>query len=148
MNLPIPTDTPLSFPERLRIERKRLGLSQERFGRLGGVSKTAQWLYEAGKNWPTVEYLEALKDNRVDVGFMVTGNRLPTDRLDWTILRNAFLFVQHSLANRPDRNFTHEQLFDTFRNVVEAAMGNTRHDLAGCNKEYAFQSIEGIADER
>lgn len=119
----------LSFPERLRMERKRLGLSQEKFGRLGRVTKTAQYLYEAGKNWPTAEYLESLRLNDVDVGFITTGARLNKDNLDWTLLRNAFLLVQHSFAERKDRQFTADQLFDAFRSVVEASMGATRPDL-------------------
>lgn len=114
------------FPERLKTERERLGLSQEEFGRLGGVSKTSQWLYEAGKNWPTVEYLESLRDKGVDVRFLVTGNRLSPHQLDWDILRQAYLFVHYSFASREDRNFTADQLFDMFKSVVEASMGLDR----------------------
>jgi transcriptional regulator with XRE-family HTH domain len=119
----------LSLPDRLRQERKRLHLSQEAFGRLGGVTKTAQWLYESGRNWPTTEYLESLRLNDIDVGFIATGIRLSNDRLDWVILKNAFLLIQHSFAERTDLNFSAEQLFDAFKSVVEASMGVTRPDL-------------------
>lgn len=119
----------LSLPDRLRQERKRLHLSQEAFGRLGGVTKTAQWLYESGRNWPTTEYLESLRLNDIDVGFIATGIGLSNDRLDWVILKNAFLLIQHSFAERTDLNFSAEQLFDAFKCVVEASMGVTRPDL-------------------
>lgn len=115
-----------NFPERLKVERERLGLSQEEFGRLGGVSKMSQWSYEAGKNWPTVEYLESLRISGVDVRFLVTGNRQSPHQLDWNILRQAYLFVHHSFASREDRNFSADQLFDVFKSVVEASMGFDR----------------------
>lgn len=115
-----------SFPERLKVERDRLDLSQEEFGRLGGVSKTSQWGYEAGKNWPTVEYLESLRVEGVDVRFLVTGDRQSPHQLDWNILRQAYLFVHHSFASREDRNFSADQLFDVFKSVVEASMGFDR----------------------
>lgn len=119
----------LSLPERLREERKRLHLSQEEFGRLGGVTKSAQWLYESGRNWPTTEYLESLRLNNVDIGFIATGARLSKDHLDWVILKNAFLLIQHSFAERTDIKFSAEQLFDAFKSVVDASMGVTRPDL-------------------
>lgn len=126
-----PQSNETTFPERLRIERERLGLTQAEFGRLGGVSKTAQWQYEQGKHWPTMDYIESLRTNGVDVVYLVTGNRAPADRLDWVILRDAYLFVQRGFANRQNRQYTDEQLFEAFRSVVEAAMGLTRSDLQG-----------------
>ena len=118
-----------AFSLRLRQERKRLKLSQEEFGRLGGVSKTAQYLYESEKNWPTLEYLESLRLNDVDVGFIATGKRTYQGNLDWELLKNAFLFVSHTFIERKDRNFTSEQLFEIFKSVFEVSMGENRPDL-------------------
>lgn len=118
-----------AFSLRLREERKRLKLSQEEFGRLGGVSKTAQYLYESEKNWPTLEYLEALRLRGIDVGFIATGKRVNQDNLDWELLKNAFLLIQRSFAQRQDMSFTAEQLFAAFKSVVNAANGSTRLDI-------------------
>jgi len=118
-----------AFSLRLREERKRLKLSQEEFGHLGGVSKTAQYLYESEKNWPTLEYLEALRLKDVDVGFIATGKRTSQDNLDWELLKNAFLLIQRSFAQRQDMSFTAEQLFDAFKSVVDAANGSTRPEI-------------------
>lgn len=121
-----------TFPARVREERERLGLTQTEFGRLGGVSKMAQWQYEQGKHWPTLEYIQNLQaSGGIDIVYLVTGNRDSKDRIDWRLLRDAFLLVQRSLASRADRNFTDEQLFDAFQSVVETAMGLTRPDLLG-----------------
>ena len=118
-----------SFPDRLRMERRRLGLTQEQFAALGGASKTAQYMYEAGKNWPTCEYLEALRSNGVDVAFIATGARIASSAIDWEVQRQAFLLVQHNLASKPDRAFSPDQLFDAFKTAVQMAQGVTRPDL-------------------
>ncbi len=126
----MPPQNESSFQERVRLERERLGLSQTDFGRLGGVSKMAQWQYEHGKHWPTLEYIENLQaSGDVDIVYLVTGTRVPADRLDWEILGNALLFVKRSFASRTTRKFTDQQLVGLFRSVVETAMGFTRPDL-------------------
>jgi transcriptional regulator with XRE-family HTH domain len=124
-----------TFPERLLIERKRIGLSQEEFGKLGNVSKTAQYLYESGRNWPTLEYLEALRVSGVDVAYIASGVRAENQQLDWAVLKNAFLLVYHSLAKNQDVSFTPEQLFEAFKALVEAAAGATRPDLLSKPKD-------------
>lgn len=61
--------------ERLKIERQRLGLSQEEFAAAGGVQRRAQIRYEAGERNPDAEYLAALPAMGVDVLFVLTGTR-------------------------------------------------------------------------
>lgn len=117
------SDSRPSFQDRLRIERERLGLSQEAFAVLGGVGKSSQWMYEQGRHWPTAEYLESLRQHQVDVGYLATGIRQ-----DWETLRHALGFVL-KLARQEGRNFSDEQLFSVFQAVIEAASGVTRPDL-------------------
>jgi len=98
-------------------------VSQRDFAQLGGVSKITQWNYEAGKHWPTLDYIETLRaTGKVDVVFLVTGSRSSRGELDWPLLKNAFLFAQRGFAQRPNRNFTDEQLFDVFKSVVETSL--------------------------
>lgn len=105
------------------MERERLGLSQTDFGRLGDVSKITQWNYEAGKHWPTLNFIETLRSSeRVDVVYLVTGSRSSRGELDWPLLKNAFLFAQRSFAQRPNRSFSDEQLFDLFKSIVETSL--------------------------
>ncbi len=118
-----------TLPERLRLERKRMGLSQEDFGKLGNVSKTAQYLYESARNWPTLEYLETLRMGGVDVAYIASGIRSSHQTDDWPILKNAFLLVHHSLAKNQEVSFTPEQLFEAFKALVDAATGATRPEL-------------------
>jgi transcriptional regulator with XRE-family HTH domain len=65
-----------NFIECLRAERNRLGLSQEAFAKLGGVEKNAQFRYEKGERLPDVDYLLKLHAARVDVWYLLTGERL------------------------------------------------------------------------
>lgn len=122
---------PSTFAQRVKIERERMNLTQTEFGHLGGVSKMAQWQYEQGRHSPSMDYIDNLRNAEVDVAYLVTGSRIKNDRLEWDVLRDAYLFVHRSFVSRKDRHYTDEQLFDAFKSVVEAAMGLTRNDLPG-----------------
>ncbi|WP_414502636.1 XRE family transcriptional regulator [Zymobacter sp. IVIA_5232.4 C2] len=65
----------LSIGERLRSERKRLGLNQADLGKAGGVQLLAQSNYENGKRTPSAEYLSAVAKQGVDVQYVLTGVR-------------------------------------------------------------------------
>lgn len=71
-----------TFPQRLREERQRLGLTQKEFGQWGGVTRLAQWKYEHGDHSPSIDYLTNLKQHSVDVIYLMLGKRLPSDFLD------------------------------------------------------------------
>ncbi|MCS3468693.1 transcriptional regulator with XRE-family HTH domain [Pseudomonas sp. JUb42] len=57
---------------RLRAERKRLGLSQQALGAMGGVAANAQGKYESGERLPKADYLVALARGGVDVLYVLT----------------------------------------------------------------------------
>jgi transcriptional regulator with XRE-family HTH domain len=59
--------------ERLREERKRLGLSQTDFARLAGVHLNTQSRYEKGEREPDSSYLETLGKKGVDVNYVLFG---------------------------------------------------------------------------
>ncbi|WP_301233926.1 helix-turn-helix domain-containing protein [Pandoraea cepalis] len=62
-----------SIGERLRAERKRLGLSLKAFGALGGVSEKTMVLYEKGERTPDAGFVACLARHGVDALFVVTG---------------------------------------------------------------------------
>jgi transcriptional regulator with XRE-family HTH domain len=62
---------------RLRQERERLGLSQKKFGEVGGVEANAQGRYESGDRIPKADYLSRVAAKGVDVLYIVTGRRTP-----------------------------------------------------------------------
>lgn len=62
---------------RLKAERKRLGLSQQDFGAIGGVEANAQGKYENGERIPRSDYLAALGKKGMDVLYVLSGERTP-----------------------------------------------------------------------
>ncbi|QKI69074.1 helix-turn-helix domain-containing protein [Achromobacter xylosoxidans] len=65
----------LALGLRLAEERDRLGLTQERFGELAGVSRNSQANYEKGARQPDAAYLELIASAGVDVLYVLTGAR-------------------------------------------------------------------------
>lgn len=88
---------------RLRQERKRLGLSQREMGLLGGVAANAQGKYESGERAPKADYLAALSRSGVDVLYVLTNRRVSSLHLD-----SAFAKVDGVAAN-PDLLLTEVQ---------------------------------------
>lgn len=68
----------MTIGERLKEERSRLGFSQTDLGAAGGVGKTTQINYEKGTGKPDATYLAAVANLGVDVLYVVTGERKPT----------------------------------------------------------------------
>jgi len=60
-----------TFGNRLREERKRLGLSQTEFAKAVGVHLNTQSRYEKGEREPDTAYLSALAGIGVDVGYIM-----------------------------------------------------------------------------
>ncbi|WP_025130172.1 helix-turn-helix domain-containing protein [Pseudomonas sp. PH1b] len=73
-----------TFGERLKEQRKALGLSQQEFGAVGGVEANAQGRYESGERMPKTDYLMALGRKGVDLLYVLTGerSRLPEGSLN------------------------------------------------------------------
>lgn len=64
-----------TFSDRLREERKRLGLNQTEMATLAGVQKRAQVNYEAGERFPDAAYLMAIAGAGANVLYILTGER-------------------------------------------------------------------------
>jgi transcriptional regulator with XRE-family HTH domain len=80
----------VSFFDRLKEERAKVGLSQTAFGEVGGVTKKTQMLYESGERAPDLKYLQRLADIGVDIQYVVTGKRAATsDHLDELLLEQS-----------------------------------------------------------
>jgi len=67
----------MTFGERLKEERKRLGMNQTEFALLGGIVKFTQLTYEKGDSTPNLEYLAKLEMAGVDAYYILTGKRTP-----------------------------------------------------------------------
>lgn len=68
-----------NFGKRLKEERERLGMSQEKFGKACGVGKTTQYLYERGERHPASLYIDAAAKLGVDTSYVMTATRKGRD---------------------------------------------------------------------
>jgi len=114
-----------SFSARLLEERKRLKQNQVEFGALGGVSRLAQLNYEHGDRAPSAEYLLKLGDAGVDVVYLLTGQRLGMNALDWDIVERAFKLVFRMVEDEPEMRFSSDHLFDLFKTIWMSMMRDT-----------------------
>lgn len=64
---------------RLKIERERLGLSQTSLAEIGETTKKSQIDYEKGNSYPKSNYLELISKVGIDVLFVVTGVKSPSE---------------------------------------------------------------------
>jgi len=78
----------IEIGSRLRIERKRLKLTQTVLGLAGGVSLSSQHGYESGLHCPTVDYLNRVAGAGVDITYVVLGTNALTQlsSKDWEIV--------------------------------------------------------------
>ncbi|MEO5347104.1 MAG: helix-turn-helix domain-containing protein [Magnetococcus sp. YQC-9] len=70
----------LNFSDRLKIERKRLGFTQDELAKVGDISKTSYFNYESGSREPSSSFLIAIATAGVDVNYLLTGVRFVTGR--------------------------------------------------------------------
>lgn len=76
---------------RIKSERKKLGLTQAEFSEACGVKLRAQSNYEAGKNVPDADYLEKAHELGVDITYLITGKPADNGSLS---AEEAFLLQQ------------------------------------------------------
>lgn len=62
-----------NIAERIKEERERLELSQEKFGRIAGVSKQTVIAWEKGSTSPTVAQLAGMSAQGLDGFYVLTG---------------------------------------------------------------------------
>jgi len=71
----------ITLGQRLKEERKRLGMTQPEFAAVGRVEKNTQINYEQDKRSPTADYLLAVAEAGVDTHYVLHGEPSP-DLLD------------------------------------------------------------------
>ncbi|OSC96059.1 hypothetical protein BZY60_000235 [Pseudomonas aeruginosa] len=92
--------------ERLKEERKRLGLTQPGLAEIAGAAKRTVIDWEKGVSSPTAAQLEALSRVGMDVLFVVTGTRSQTATSESNSATSRYLTetanpVTHSVAAEP-----------------------------------------------
>jgi transcriptional regulator with XRE-family HTH domain len=83
---------------RLKDERKRLLLTQQNFGGIGGVEANAQAMYEKGVRSPKTDYLGAIWRIGVDIRYVLTAERYRLALGDLTVQETDLIQRYRSLV--------------------------------------------------
>lgn len=86
----------LTYGERIRAERMRLGLSQAQICAAAGISKPTQISYEGGGPIP-IDYMDRVEDLGLDRAFIATGlstRDFAAANLDWNLLGQVLSAIQ------------------------------------------------------
>ncbi|MBD9479056.1 helix-turn-helix transcriptional regulator [Pseudoxanthomonas sp. PXM02] len=115
----------MSFGSRLRQERGRLELTQQKFAELGGVKRVSQHLYEQDARVPDMNYLMRLKEGGVDVWFLINGARFVAgtgNALPRSVYVSAFRAVDELARNADGQVLPleeRERLFDFLLTLLQ-----------------------------
>jgi transcriptional regulator with XRE-family HTH domain len=114
---------PMSFGGRLAEERKRLGLKQAEFATLVGTDVPKQSLYENNRRELRADYLARLADAKVDVVYVLTGQRSEGNWLG----ESASALLSSYICMPPDVQEALVAFADTLGNRFIQAGGRTLH---------------------
>lgn len=119
----------MALGRRLAEERERLGLSQERFGKLAGATRDSQANYEWGLERPDSAYFENIAAAGVDVIYIMTGARTISEAaLEADLQRYGDAWEVLELAlERLNRNMSPEKK----RKAAEALFRASKAQMAG-----------------
>lgn len=124
---------PNGFGERLKLERKRLGMNQEEFGAKAGIQRFTQYQYEAEVNSPTVRYLASILEIGVDLTYVLFGIRVNQMSLPQAEMqaaeRKAFELIEQNETNlgeklTPEKRYV---MFDLIRAHLVQSKLNELH---------------------
>jgi len=113
----------MGFGTRLAEERKRLGLKQAEFASLVGTDVPKQSLYENDRRELRADYLARLADAKVDVVYVLTGQR---SQGEW-LSDAASELISAYLALPPDLQQALLGFASTLRGHFAAPPGRTLH---------------------
>lgn len=124
----------MNFGGRLRQERERLRLTQEKFAEMGGVKRVSQHLYEQDVRVPDITYLTRLKEGGVDVWFLIDGTHLQV-RADSSVPKSIYVSAFRAVDElaldadgQPLPLAERERLFAFLLSLLESGTADASHD--------------------
>lgn len=125
--------SPSEVGERLKIERKRLGLSQDAFAKEGGVKRTSLYQYERGDRMPTLDFLFSCSAIGLDVSFVIFGKhnlRANSEiQLQESELARIFALVDIYARDSHDRLLAHEHQQELLSQLCKIASERSEEDI-------------------
>ncbi len=123
----------MNFGDRLKSERKRLGLTQDNLAVIAGITVQSQRMYEAGKRFPNTVYLDSISSAGADIQFLIAGHPStnakqlysePTEALDVVLsLQSEFwTFTADQLKALLGYAYMHQVDGDGLREFINMAL--------------------------
>lgn len=125
--------------ERLKLERERLGYTQEEFAHIGGTTRVTQGKYEQGSE-PKAGYFSAIHKVGADIFYILTGQRLEGE-----VLSNdeKFLLDKFRLADKRKQRIVLGMLVMDEDNMLKAAAGELGQ---GRGSKVFHGDVQNVAD--
>ena len=131
----------MSIGARLREERVKLGLSQEAFAALAGVSKRVQLKWEKDETSPSAQVLAAFAEAGADLLYIVTGTRRDAPLGHWE---------PHHSVDSIEKTLTDPEAFAAREGIsvdrMLAAARQTLEDIATSDREDVTEPTREKAD--
>lgn len=121
------------FADRLRQERERLGLSQDKFGQSVDVSRVTQSNYEQGVREPGITYLSALGRTGCDLRFLLFGEEADVqylDLMDWELHDQVWDWVDRVAVDAKGRPYPSNIRKKFFRLAYRACRAGRYTDIS------------------
>lgn len=124
--------------KRLKEERQRLNMSQDAFGKAGGVGKGAQINYESDSRSPDTAYLQGIDAVGADVLYVVTGHR----RIDKATTAHERHLLEQAIAYVMQRTGTDEPSIELIAQAVQARYDVTYDQAASTSAQHPGQVFD------
>ncbi len=123
----------VGFADRLRQERERLGLTQDKFGHAVDVSRVTQSNYEQGVREPGITYLSALGRAGCDLRFLLFGEKVDAqylDLMDWELHDQVWDWVDRVAVDAKGRPYPSNIRKKFFRLAYRACRAGRYNDIS------------------
>ena len=133
---------PESIGERLKSERRRLGLSQDKFAEAGGIKRTTLYQYEHGDRRPSLDFLLQCTSAGLDLAYIIFGERNlrlgGSIHLEQSELDRILSLVDQYARDSRGRALATEHRQELFRQLCKMANSDTADTVD-------WNAIEGSA---
>lgn len=119
------------FGERLKEERKRIGLTQVQLAEKAGIKRVTQYLYEKEESHPNYRYLEALSRVGIDLQYLLFGVKESQKSLQLTPEAAREIYKAVDIVGRDDNGdlLPVERRVDIFSALCMAYSGRAGDNL-------------------
>ena len=124
---------PENIGERLKSERRRLGLSQDKFAEAGGIRRTTLYQYEHGDRRPSLDFLLQSTSAGLDLAYIIFGERnlrlAGTVHIEQAELDRILALVDQYARDSRGRALATEHRQELFRQLCDMANSRAKNDV-------------------